>query len=402
MTSAPLAPSASPVLSRRAGLMRGSAIRELLKLTEQQQIISFGGGLPASEVLPVEAIAEAAGRVLATTGAAALQYGATEGIRPLREFIAERMRRKGIPATPDDVLVTSGAQQGLDLIGRLFLDPGAGVVTEAPTFLGALQAFSAYEPRILGAAVDDRGVRLDLLEERLRLRPRFLYVLPNFQNPSGVTLAPLRRPALLELAARHDVTVVEDDPYGELRYEGEPLPPLASLDPDHVIHLGSFSKILAPGLRVGWMVGPRTLIRKLALLKQGADLHTGTLVQHLVTEVCRDGFLDRHIPRILAVHRERRDAMLEALARHFPPSVRWTRPLGGLFLWVTLPSDCDAEALLQSALARDVAFVPGACFFPDASGRNCFRLNFSYAPPTLIAEGIRRLGKVLHAALRHS
>jgi 2-aminoadipate transaminase len=395
-----LAPA--PPLSRRADSVRGSAIRELLRLSERHDVISFGGGLPASEALPVDAIAEATARVLASAGAAALQYTATEGIRPLRELIAERVRRRGVPATPEEVLVTSGAQQGLDLIGRLFLDPGVALVTEAPTFLGALQAFSAYEPRILAAAIDERGVRLDLLEDRLRRRPRFLYVLPNFQNPSGVSLAPTRRPALMELAARHDVLVVEDDPYHELYYEGEPLRPLAALDPPRVVQLGSFSKILAPGLRVGWMVGPRPLIRKLALLKQGADLHTGTLAQHIVVEACRDGLLERHLPRLRAVHRERRDAMLEALARYFPTSARWTRPQGGLFLWVTLPVGCDSETLLRAALAKDVAFVPGASFFPDGSGRNSFRLNFSYTPPSAIIEGVRRLGKVLHATLRHA
>lgn len=389
----------SLLFSRRAWLVRSSAIRELLKLTEQPDVISFSGGLPASEALPLAELAAAAERALSGAGPAAVQYGTTEGIGPLREFVADRMRKKGIPASADDVLIVSGAQQGLDLLGRLFLDPGNRVVTEAPTFLGALQAFSAYEPTIRCAPLDSGGVCLDVLADRLRSHPKFYYALPNFQNPSGVTLAGDRRPELVELAARHGVPVVEDDAYGDLRYEGEALPPLCSLDPKRVIYLGSFSKILAPGLRVGWVVAPPPILRKLALLKQGADLHTGTFVQRVVFEAVRDGFLERHIPRIRALHRERRDAMLAALLRHFPPGVPWTRPQGGLFLWVTLPPGTDAGKLLQAALRKNVAFVPGASFFPNGGGEACLRLNFSYSPPVAIEEGIRRLGEVLHAAL---
>lgn len=399
-----VAPDAPPLdvsrlFSRRAWLVRSSAIRELLKLTERPDVISFSGGLPASEALPTAELAAAAERALSKGGPGAVQYGVTEGIGPLRELVAERMRRRGIGATADDVLIVSGAQQGLDLVGRLFLDTGDRLLTEAPTFLGALQAFSAYEPVIRCAPLDAGGVCLDVLEDRLRARPKFYYALPNFQNPTGVTLARGRRPDVVDLAARHGVPIVEDDPYGDLRYEGESLPSLASLDPAHVIHLGSFSKILAPGLRVGWVVAPATILRKLALLKQGADLHTGTFVQRVVYEAARDGFLDRHIPRILTLHQERRDAMLAALERHFPAEVVWTRPQGGLFLWVTLPEVLDAEELLKAALLAKVAFVPGASFFPNGGGRSCLRLNFSYSPPATIEEGVRRLGEVLHAAL---
>jgi len=388
------------LFSRRAWRVRSSAIRELLKLTEAPEVISFSGGLPASEALPMDELAAAAERALSRGGAAAVQYGVTEGIGPLRELVADRARTRGIPATADDVLIVSGALQGVDLVGRLFLDPGDRVVTEAPTFLGALQSFSAYEPVVRCAPLDDGGVCLDVLEEHLRARPKLYYALPTFQNPTGVTLARERRPALVELAARHGVPIVEDDPYCDLRYEGEDLPPLAAFDPERVIHLGSFSKILAPGLRVGWVVAPAPIRRKLTVLKQGADLHTGTFVQRLVYEAARDGFLDRHIPHVRALHRERRDAMLAALERYFPPGVRWTRPQGGLFLWVTLPEGLDAGELLRAALRENVAFVPGSPFFPNGGGSHCLRLNFSYSPPAAIDAGIRRLGGVLHAALR--
>jgi 2-aminoadipate transaminase len=318
------------------------------------------------------------------------------------------MGRYGIEVGPDNVLVTSGAQQALDLVGKLFLDPGDRVLVEAPTFVGAIQAFRSYQAQYLTVPVDEDGLRVDLLEDALRARPKFLYVLPNFQNPAGVTLSLERRRRLVELASHYRIPIVEDDPYGQLRYEGEHLPPLVTIDADlhgcargeHALHggvlyLGTLSKTLAPGLRLGWIVAPEDVIRRLVQMKQGTDLHTGTFVQMVAYETARGGFLDGHVRRIREVYRERRDAMLGALQREFPSTVRWTRPQGGLFLWVTLPPGTDSSVVLQDALREKVAFVPGTPFYPDGGGRESFRLNFSYCRPEVIREGVRRLGAVV-------
>ena len=375
-----------------------SVIRELLKLTEQPDILSFAGGLPAPEVFPTARIEEATRRVLEEHGEAALQYGATEGFMPLREMLVRHMSRYGIEVTPDNVLVTTGAQQGLDLIGKLFLNPGDVVVTEEPTYLGAIQAFTAYQARYLSVPIDDEGIRTVDLDEALRGRPKFLYVLPNFQNPGGTTLSQARRERLVELAAHYGVPIVEDDPYGQLRYEGQHLPPLAKIAADgkaDVLYVGTLSKVLAPGLRIGWVVGPAPVISKLVQLKQGADLHTSTFAQMVAHEAVRGGFLDRHIPLIRRVYGERMKTMLGALERHFPKGARWTRPQGGLFLWVTLPEGCDSAHLLEEALLAKVAFVPGRSFFPNGGGSSTLRLNFSYCSPERIEEGIRRLGGLI-------
>jgi 2-aminoadipate transaminase len=398
--------------AQRTQRMTSSAIRELLKLTEQPDVISFAGGLPAPEVFPLEQVEAAAHRVLAEQGRFALQYSTTEGFRPLRELLCRHMARYGIQVGPDNVLITTGSQQALDLVGRLFVNPGDHVVTEAPTFLGALQAFTAYQAEYVTVPIDDDGMCVDRIEEALRSGPKFIYVLPNFQNPGGVTLSLPRRRALIEVASRYGVPIVEDDPYGQLRYEGHHLPPLVKLDAEFhgcangerafrggVLYLGTLSKTLAPGLRLGWVVAPEEVVRKLVLMKQGTDLHTPTFTQMVAYEVARGGFLDRHVRLIRQVYGERRDAMLAALERHFPQGVRWTRPQGGLFLWVTLPAGCDAAEALQEAIARKVAFVPGASFHPRGGGRETMRLNFSYSRPELIEEGIRRLGGVLHGRL---
>jgi 2-aminoadipate transaminase len=318
------------------------------------------------------------------------------------------MSRYGIDVTPGNVLVTTGAQQALDLIGKLLINPGDHVATEDPTYMGAIQAFTAYQAEYLTVPIDEDGMQVDALEDVLRAAPKFIYVLPNFQNPGGVTLSLARRRRLLELAARHGTPVIEDDPYGQLRYEGQHLPSLVKLDAERsgcahgersfrgrVLYLGTLSKTLAPGFRIGWVVAPEEVIAKLTQMKQGTDLHTSTFAQMVAFETARGGFLDRHVRRIREVYRERRDAMLGALERHFPKGVRWTRPEGGLFLWVTLPTGVDAAALLPHALAEKVAFVPGAAFHPRGGGRHTFRLNFSYCTPEVIDEGIRRLGGVL-------
>jgi 2-aminoadipate transaminase len=360
--------------------------------------------------LPVAEFQEACQRVLADYGPRALQYSTTEGNRPLRGMIARHTARYGIVVEPDNILLTSGSQQALDLIGKIFINPGDRLLVEKPTYVGALQAWDAYQAEYITIALDDEGLRTGELEAALRAGPKFIYVLPNFHNPAGVTLALDRRQQLVELADRYGVPLIEDDPYGQLRYEGEHLPPLVVLDgrlrthegvpySGNVLYLSTFSKTLAPGLRLGWIVAPAEVIRRLVQAKQGADLHTSTLTQMIAYEVARGGFLDRHVREIRSVYRERRDAMFAALSQSFPAGVRWTKPQGGLFVWAILPEPIDAAEILHAAIAENVAFVPGTAFFPDGSGGNTFRLNFSNATPQKIKEGIRRLGGVLHQAL---
>jgi 2-aminoadipate transaminase len=397
----------SPRYALRIKGAKSSAIRELLKLTQDPGVISFAGGLPASDLFPIERFEEACRKVLEGNAALALQYGETEGYKPLREMIARHISRYGIKAQTENILITTGSQQALDLIGKLLINAGDQVLVEAPTYLGALQAFNLYGAEYVSVPCDENGLRSDLLEASLRSGPKFMYVLPNFQNPSGTTLPEERRRALVMLANKYGIPIVEDDPYGQLRYEGEHLPPLVVLDRENVprdsgytlgnvIYLSTFSKTLAPGLRLGWVVAPPEVIGKLVQLKQGSDLHTSTFAQIVAYEVARDNFLDEHVKRLRAVYRERRDVMLEALEQHFPSEVIWTRPKGGLFLWLTLPKGMDANKFFHEALKRKVAFVPGDSFFaPDGQqqeGSRHLRMNFSYAQPGEIREGIRRLG----------
>ena len=386
-----------------------SAIRELLKITQKPGMISFAGGLPAPDVFPIQRFEEACHKVLTQDAASALQYGATEGYEPLRELIANNMGRYGIKAKVENVLITSGSQQALDLIGKLFINRGDRVLVEAPTYLGALQAFNIYGAEYVSVPIDEDGLRTDLLEKPLRSGPKFMYVLPNFQNPAGTTLSEGRRHELVLLADKYGIPIIEDDPYGQLRYEGEHLPSLVVLDRENlrrdngysignVIYLSTFSKTLAPGLRLGWIVAPPEVISKLAQLKQGADLHTSTFTQFVAYEVARDGFLDKHVKLIRQVYRERRDVMLQALKDFFPPEVTWTHPRGGLFLWVTLPEGLDIQAIFKSAIEQNVAFVPGDSFYANDGVENAsregsrhMRLNFSNAAPEQIRQGIRRL-----------
>jgi 2-aminoadipate transaminase len=392
--------------ARRTMGIKSSAIRELLKLTQNPEVISFAGGLPASELFPIERFQEACRNVLEQKAALALQYGETEGYLPLREMIARHTSRYGIKAQAENVLITSGSQQALDLIGKLLVNAGDRILVEAPTYLGALQAFNVYEAEYVSVPCDEDGLRTDLLEAALRSGPKFMYVLPNFQNPGGTTLSLDRRRSLVLIADKFGTPIIEDDPYGQLRYEGEHLSPLVVLDRENqtsdsaftlgnVIYLSSFSKTLAPGLRLGWIVAPPAVIAKLVQLKQGADLHTSTFAQIVAYEVARGNFLDEHVKRIRIVYRERRDVMLEALAQYFPSEVSWTRPKGGLFLWVTLPKALDANELFKEALRQNVAFVSGDSFFApngqSQEGRRHLRLNFSNARPEQIREGIRRL-----------
>ncbi len=390
------------VWAARCGGMQSSAIREILKITQRPEVISFAGGLPAPELFPVREFVESCRHVLVKDGRRALQYSVTEGYPPLKEFLARKARKYGVPADPANIVLTNGAQQALDLIGKIFVDPGDTILTERPTFLGALQAWNAYQTAYSTVPLDDEGMIVDEAEEILKRRAaKFIYVLPNFHNPGGTTLSEERRRRLVEIAAEHGTFLVEDDPYGELRYEGEDLTPLAVLHKDNVIYVSTFSKTLAPGIRLGWALAPRAVIDKLVQAKQGADLHTSTLMQMVVHDLCDRGILRAHVQRLREVYRGRRDLMLRVMEQEFPDGVKWTRPQGGLFLWVRLPDTANAKALLEVAVEREkVAFVPGEPFFPPpGGGHHALRLNFSNATDDQIVEGIGRLGKVLREHL---
>jgi 2-aminoadipate transaminase len=391
--------------ANRTKRMGSSVIRELLKLTEQPDIISFGGGLPAPEVFPFKEFQAACNFVLENEGAQALQYSTTEGYRPLRDMIAQRIARYAVTVSPENILITSGSQQALDFIGRVFINQGDHILVESPTYLGALQAWNAYGAQYISIPSDENGMVTDELEKALRVGPKFIYVLPNFQNPSGTTLSLERRQRLVELADRYGVPIVEDDPYGQLRFEGEHLPSVVSLDSEYrgdngcytgnVIYLSTFSKLLAPGIRLAWVIAPEEVIRKLVQTKQAADLNTAAFNQMTAYEVGKDGFLDEHVKHIRAVYKERRDVMLEMMEEMFPAEVRWTRPQGGMFLWGILPEYMDAAEVLKVALQHKVAFVPGESFHPNGGGKNTMRLNFSYSNSDTIREGITRMGTVL-------
>lgn len=383
--------------------LRASDIREILKVTQRPEVISFAGGLPATELLPAGEMAELAREVLLSDGARALQYAPTEGLVVLRELIARRLRdRFGLRRGADDVLVVSGSQQALDLTGKIFLDEGDAVLCESPTYLGAINALRSYQPRFIEVPTDDDGMLPAELERLLGLeeRARLIYVVPDFQNPSGRRWSVERRRALVEIAARFSVPVVEDAPYAELCYEGEPLPTVASLDSSGlVIFFGTFSKILSPGLRLGWVAAEPEILRRYVLVKQGVDLHTSSLTQLLAARFMIDCDLEAHIERLRRVYRGRRDVMLAALEAHLPPGVRVTRPAGGLFLWLELPEAVDARELLERCLEVQVAFVPGSAFFANGGHENTVRLNFSAMPEERIAEGVRRLARVLEEVL---
>jgi len=360
------------------------------------------------EVFPVESFLNACQIVLAEVGAQALQYSPTEGYLPLREMIVRHTTRYGLNVNPDNVLITSGSQQALDLLGKILINPGDRILVESPTYLGALQAWNSYGAEYVAVPFDEDGVVIDALEDALRTGPKFIYVLPNFQNPTGVTLTLKRREQLIRLADRYGVPIIEDDPYGQLRYTGENISPLVVLDGEYrdnseetcyygnVIYLSTFSKTLAPGIRLAWVVAPPEVIQKLVQAKQGADLHTSTLNQIVAFEVGRGGFMDTHVQKIREVYGERRKMMLAAMREYFPPGVSWTHPEGGMFLWVTLPEGSDAEKMLLQAVKQKVAFVPGAPFHATGGGENTMRLNFSNASPDRIREGIARLGQVLY------
>ncbi|MFT3818851.1 MAG: PLP-dependent aminotransferase family protein [Rubrivivax sp.] len=385
-------------LARRAARLEPSTIREILKVTERPGIISLAGGLPAAEGFPVEAMAAACAKVLRDSPREALQYAASEGYAPLREWVAAEMAAQGLRAEPSQVLITTGSQQGLDLVGKVLVDPGCRVAVESPTYLGALQAFSPYEPEFVAVDGDDEGPLPQALAAARGAR--FLYLLPNFQNPSGRCLPAARRLALAEQARAVGLPVVEDNPYGDLWFDQPPPPPIAATLGDDAVYLGSFSKVLAPGLRLGYLIAPPALYPKLLQAKQAADLHTPGFNQRVVHEVIKDGFLRQHVPTIRARYKAQRDAMRAALDRHLPPGCRYTVPAGGMFFWVELPAALDATALLPRAVEAGVAYVPGAAFFAGQGRANTLRLSFVTVSPERIAQGVAALGRVLHEAWR--
>jgi 2-aminoadipate transaminase len=387
--------------ARRMSRMPVSAIREILKVTEHPEIISFAGGLPAPELFPVSAIAQAYADVLAEAGPAALQYSTTEGWRPLREWIARRMQKRGIGASADRVLITTGSQQGIDLVGKILIDPGDEVVVESPTYLAALQSFSGYEAKFISIDSDDDGMRVDQLERALKhSRPKLIYIVSEFSNPRGTTLSYGRKQKLIELSARYRVPILEDNPYSELRYTGEQQPPLAALDEQGlVIHVSTFSKTLSPGMRLGWLVASEEVFQTVVVAKQAADLHTSTVEQRAAARLLDSFDFDGHVGHLCEVYGERRQAMLTAMDRYFPAEIKWTRPEGGLFLWVELPERLSAEQLFEDAVAERVAFVPGTSFFACEKKLNFMRLNFSNQKPEKIEEGIRRIASALKRRL---
>lgn len=384
--------------SERAQQLQSSFIREILKITQRPEIISFAGGLPSPATFPVERMKAAYDKVLSDNGKVALQYGPTDGYAPLREWIANSLSNEGSTILPEQILMTSGSQQALDLLGKVLVDEGSRVLVETPSYLGALQAFSVYRPEFKSVDTDEHGLvpsSIDAVAEGARM----LYALPNFQNPTGRSLSIERRHELVETCARLGIPLIEDDPYGSLSYKGAPSPKMVAMNPDGVIYMGSFSKVLTPGIRLGYVCAPLPLVRRLELAKQAADLHTAQLTQMVVHEVVKDGFLDQHIPTIRQLYGDQCQVMLDAMKEHFPAGVSWTEPEGGMFIWVTLPQQIDAMKLLEQSLAARVAFVPGAPFYANDPATNTLRLSFVTVPPERIREGIAVLGKLITGML---
>ena len=393
--------SQTPVwkFSARAQALSGSAIRDIVKkIGQRPDVISFAGGLPSPATFPIDAIRSAFDAVLTREGKAALQYSATDGYAPLRAWIAESLSGNGARIAPEQVIVTSGSQQGLDLLGKVLVNEGDRVLVETPTYVGALHALGIYAPRFVAVPMDEDGLVAEALPERMQQGgAAFLYTIPTFQNPTGRTLSHARRLALVEQAAKLGLLIVDDDPYRLLDHAGTSYQTLLSMNPAGVVHLGSFSKVLAPGIRLGYMIAPLELARKVEQAKQGADLHTATLTQMVAYEIIKDGFLDTQLVGTRKVYAEQCATMLEALDEHFPRSASWTKPAGGMFIWATLPASIDAARMLDSALDANVGYVPGGPFFAEAPRANTMRLSFATVTPERMREGIARLGKVIKA-----
>ncbi|PUE09705.1 PLP-dependent aminotransferase family protein [Limnohabitans sp. WS1] len=390
-------------LAQRAEKMNPSVIREILKVTEKPGIISFAGGLPSPQTFPIDAMREASERVLRDDGKAALQYAASEGYAPLREWVAQDLLKQGMHVSPDQVLITTGSQQGLDLVAKILIDAGSRILVETPTYLGALQAFTPMEPLAVGVSSDDHGV--DAADLRAKVgtgadKARFVYLLPNFQNPTGRTMTEERRAAVAQVAVETGLPIIEDNPYGDLWFDAPPAPSLSSRHPEGSVYLGSFSKILAPGLRLGYLVAPPALYPKLLQAKQAADLHTPSFNQRVVAEVLKDGFIERHVPTIRALYKQQCEAMLAALDREMAGlGLSWNRPVGGMFLWVQLPQGLKAIPLLDKAVEKGVAFVPGSAFYAEGADESTLRLSFVTATVDQINTGMSALAAAIRESL---
>lgn len=392
-----------PLFSQNAKNMKRSEIRELLKLTAKPGIISFAGGLPAPDLFPIDDIKEMSRIVMEREGKTALQYGPTEGDNRLREELAKMMQKDGVNITSNHLLIVTSSQQGLDLVGKIFIDAGDVVMTSRPTYVGAIQAFNSYGAKMIGIEQDEEGTQTALLEAEIEklaakgIKPKFIYEIPDFQNPSGITMTLKRRKELIRIAEKHDLIIVEDSPYRQLRFEGKTESSLLGMNPERVLGLYTFSKILLPGFRLGWMAGPNELIQKAVTAKQSVDLCSPPFNQAILYEFLNRGLLEKQITVIIKAYREKRDFMLAMLSKYMPklPGLKWTHPQGGLFLWVTMPESIDAGEMFHSAIEKQVAYVVGTAFYPDGGGHNSFRMNFSYSSMAEIEEGVKRLADVI-------
>jgi len=388
--------------SRSAQKLQRSAIREILKLTQQPGIISFAGGLPSPDSFPTEDLKKIVCEILDTDGPAALQYSTTEGDKKLRELLIQKYKKEGIDIPFDNFIITTASQQGLDLIGKVFINPGDKVLCGLPSYLGGLGAFNTYGADMIGIPFDDKGMRADILEEKIKEiivggeRPKFIYVIPDFQNPAGMTYPESRRIEIIEIAKKYDLLIIEDSPYREVRFEGEPQRMIFDLDDsDRVVTLGTFSKIFVPGFRIGWMFGPIEIIEKVVVAKQSADLCTSVFNQKIAAAYMEKGFFDSNLKKIVESYKEKKDIMLDGFRKYMPEGVTWTEPEGGLFLFLYLPEHMDAEQLFKKAVEKKVAFVKGTVFYCNGEGKNTLRINFSFANKEENVEGVKRLAEAI-------
>lgn len=398
----------SRLYSDRAGKMRKSEIRELLKVTQDPEIISFAGGLPSPNSFPIKDLEGVAQHVLEHHGKIALQYGTTQGLRELRESIAERSQKDGVDVDADNIMITSGSQQALDTVGKVFLNPGDTALVGLPSYLGGLNAFRSYEANLTGIPLDKEGMRIDILEEEIKKLlkeetvPKFIYVVPTFQNPAGVVMPEKRRKKLIDIANEYDLVIIEDDPYGKLRFDIDHIKPIKAFDDEgRVIYMSTFSKILSPGFRLAWVIADDELKRKMLICKQALDLCTNTFTQFIADEFMRSGSLDLHIMKIREMYKPKRDIMMKAMKEHFPTGYECNKPKGGMFAWVTLPEGIDTEIMFLDAIKNKVAYVHGKAFHVDGGGGRSMRLNFSYASDKQIGEGMERLGNVIKGKLQN-
>ena len=396
----------SRLYSDRAGKMRKSVIRELLKVTQDPEIISFAGGLPNPRSFPIKELEGVLDYVMENHGQVALQYGTTQGLTALREAIAERSHKDGIDATSENIIIMSGSQQALDTVGKIFLNPGDTAICGLPTYLGGINAFRSYEGNLQGIPLDEDGMRVDILEEKIKellkneITPKFIYTVPTFQNPAGVIMPESRRKELINIANEYDLVIVEDDPYGKLRYDSQPVKPIKAFDDEgRVIYMSTFSKILSPGFRLAWTIASPELTRKMIICKQALDLCTNTFTQFLAYEFMRRGSLDLHIMKICELYKPKRDIMMDAMKKYFPEGYTCYRPKGGMFAWPTLPEGIDTETMFLDSIKEKVAYVHGKAFHVDGGGDHSMRLNFSYSTNEQIEEGMSRLGNVIKKKL---